>query len=558
MREELKIMTQQLMDQVYRQIKDLEGTFPIPRPATTIKVGTFYAATGNFTGMVSTAEWEPPDEDHHHPVKVMVPPVVEVNAVDVVLEFEVKNPPGGFTVTANGITASAPANQRTVSLNVKDATSVHWTVRSGNKSFSDGLVIERPPIVGAGAFTVAALPLAVVYEPPPDRQKRNKATYSVTKSVGTTISTSFSQEESTTRPTHSAYRSLEDLQKSMKTFASVIEKAPKVPHAAAIAKALQAIAGGLGQVSATQTHGQTVAREDTLALLQMVGTIIDTGENHGGPAIGDIIYYVKNAKLVWLAPGGRLTLALLGYDAIGHIGVDFLKTHLGNTTQTGLDRDTGQALLNLDPFVAGGPEASLSPARFDLVKTYDVRGIDGWHTEPFSQTITQVDRDATTNFTVKLEDYRKGWLSFLGLGVTEDKAVKTTVTHSSSTEATQTITTEVSVTFFGGADEVYSVEVYYDRVFGTFAFRNVSVRAKPVISGTVLNAAGRPLARELVSLTMGDKLFSTHTDKQGRFSFGMSTLKPGSMAVMIRHKVRKALQLKQGAPIQDVVLRLPE
>jgi hypothetical protein len=116
----------------------------------------------------------------------------------------------------------------------------------------------------------------------------------------------------------------------------------------------------------------------------------------------------------------------------------------------------------------------------------------------------------------------------------------------------------VSVTFFGEADEVYTVEVYYDRVFGTFAFRNVSIRAKPVISGTVLNAAGRPLARELVSLTMGDKLFSTHTDKQGRFSFGMSTFKPESVVVTTRHKVRKALQLKQDAPIQDVVLRLPE
>jgi hypothetical protein len=320
---------------------------------------------------------------------------------------------------------------------------------------------------------------------------------------------------------------------------------------------VEAIAGGLGQVSATQTDGQTVAREDTLALLQMVGTTIDTGENQGGPGIGDIISFLKNAKLVWLAPNGRLTLALLGYDGIVDIGVNFLKTHLGNTAKTGLDRDTGQALLNLDPFVAGGPQASLAPARFDPVQTYEFKGTGASKTETFRQEITQADRDATTNFTIKLEDYRKGWLSFLGLGVTEDKAVKTTVTHSSSTEATQTDTTAVSVTFFGEADEVYAVEVYYDRVFGTFAVRNVSVRAKPVISGTVLNATGRPLAGELVSLTMGDKLFSTHTDKQGRFSFGVSTIKPGSVSVMTRHKVRKELQLKQGTPIRDVVLRLP-
>jgi hypothetical protein len=94
----------------------------------------------------------------------------------------------------------------------------------------------------------------------------NKASYSVTRSIGTTVKVSFGQETSTTTPTIAEFDNVTAVKNAMNQFASVIEHAPKVPYAPAIASALRTISSGLGEIKATETQGAFVTQDHLLKL----------------------------------------------------------------------------------------------------------------------------------------------------------------------------------------------------------------------------------------------------------------------------------------------------
>jgi hypothetical protein len=162
-----------------------------------------------------------------------------------------------------------------------------------------------------------------------------------------------------------------------------------------------------------------------------------------------------------MAEDGELTLALLGFDSIKTFAVQDLIT---NPAQTGLDAATIQELLKLDPFVAGGPSAALPSPRFVFDHSETLSNVR--ETITLSHTMTQTDLNATTNVQIHTEDYKKGALSFLGIGVDETKQVMSKITHSNSTSVSVGTTTTVEIAL----DVVGSVELNfsYDRIFGTF------------------------------------------------------------------------------------------
>jgi len=200
----------------------------------------------------------------------------------------------------------------------------------------------------------------------------------------------------------------------------------------------------------------------------------------------------------------------------------------------------------------GGPQAPLSEPRFVYVDTYGLPGDVGPHdTYKFIYKIEKSDLYATTDFTVKTVDFRPGWLSFLGLGVTENKTVKTTVTHGRSREVKVGDKVEVDLDIYTELQpsQSYGIAAYYDRVFGTYAFKQVPLGTEAV-SGTLSDASGRPLARQLVSLMVGDKKFSTRTDAKGHYSFRASTIMQlAGSATIEAGPVRKEFRF-QGAPVR--------
>lgn len=591
------------VDEFYRKIKELEHFFPIPAWYETIKIGTYNASTRTFEGKVSiTGSPEsladlfpggripPPRMEGDYKVewikegtrvryrKIYMPLIQTPYAV---LQFDVQNGPATITVNGKSHTVNGSAL-----IDVGNESIVRWDIAGWRKGegrkhkppaekyteYYTGkeegyLEIRRqiPPIIGLGVFTIPALPISVIYEPPPDRAKTTHARYSKTTYIGTTTEISFGTEKSTTRPVKpDKYNNINEMKNDLNTAANLLSAANlaasklgrPIPYADKAIFALKFISDGLGKVSAIEEKGVAEAQGTSLTLKFSQTETFDTKPNDGGPGIGDVILYLKNAKFLWLAINGKLSLMMLGYEGnfAKHIGVDFLRRNLANKNATGLDYDVAQALLNLDPFVLKKSPSTLSD-RFEYRGMVDLRGSGDEYTYALEKEFSQTDWRSYMEFTTRVEDYRKGWLSFLGIGVREDETVKFTSWNSSISKTIRGEKTSVELIFAGSIDEIYLVDVFFDRVFGTFAFESVPPAQTAMLSGRVIGADGKPISGKIVKAMVGKKSITTVTNKKGFFEFHSPRIS-GKASLVVDNKIHQEVSVATGKPVSGIILKL--
>ena len=119
-------------------------------------------------------------------------PAPIVGVAPVLLQFSVANATSPWSVTVNGYTTNAAAGQTSVSVNIWDSTAVDWAIGVGAWNRRDQLMIQRTgSIPAAGGFTIAVIPVAVIYAPPQDSEKRSTATYAQGNTVGTSVTYDF-------------------------------------------------------------------------------------------------------------------------------------------------------------------------------------------------------------------------------------------------------------------------------------------------------------------------------------------------------------------------------
>jgi hypothetical protein len=456
---------------IYNRIKALEGQFPIPTPHATVLVGTFDAATGKFAFNPSVRI-----ERHVDPI-THVPDITHTlpaQAVNVGLEFAVINRQGNFDVSLiNGLTVSAPPNQNTVTIEIGKGTSGDFTVTSGSHSFTSDLGVAHR-IVSAGAFTIPALPIAIVYAPPQGSLRTNSVSYDAVTSVGTKTKLSISSEQSTTM---SDIDNLGDYRQQIHDILTDLGAglATGIPAAS-----LSLLSDLIGSTETTNITGFTVTDDHAL---QIVDTReykngSETGE---GPPEGNRIILLRNVELVWLVDNGQITLSVLSTPERTAFPVRELLDDLQRPfpgTVTGLDHDTIRALLQLDPFVSLLPipnfRPRLVPPRFTKVDEPSVLGGSG--TGPggdvisFTHTVITTDLHTEVNIAGTIVDQSAGWLSSLGIGPQESQTVKNIFTNSSSTEKSVGQAVSVSITFNTQGNEQYRVIAFYDTIFETIAF----------------------------------------------------------------------------------------
>jgi len=487
------------MKQVYNDFKQLEGVLPIPAFPETINMGTFDPATGEFDSLLTT---------EHEGASQGVKPqttisTVTINAALVKLHFDLGNNQSGIVVTVNGKSATVPPRQNSVTIAAGFAPQVHWSVRFGNKFHDDTLIIKRPYVIGAGAFTLPVLPIAVVYAPPQETGVNATATYSKTEWIGSTVSMSFSQEEISTSgefdalaPFGEKLKGLKDAIKDIPGAAAGTLAATAPYFGAAIAGA-QLIAAASPDNKTSLISGNSVTQDHKLDTLEVVKEAV-TPAAQKGPGIGDVILYLKNVRLVWLCDKGDVRLAVLGAEDLRWYSAEILKEDLqgielpiGNVKRPGpkegmtivsaprsgavthLDRDTIQSLLNLDPFAVGGPDAELSRNRYERNPGNGGAG-EGSFSHTVSHQIEQTDVNAKAEFFTHVEDTKPGWLSIFGVDNSREEIMKTTVTHESSVAKRSGKTIEETLNVVPPPDNPkapYFVDIYYDRVFGTLAFK---------------------------------------------------------------------------------------
>ncbi|HTV10214.1 MAG TPA: hypothetical protein VMD97_14315 [Candidatus Aquilonibacter sp.] len=504
------------VDQLFNTIRAQESNFPLPTTDETIIVGTIKPSSGPGSRVTyATLFYDVPV--YSGPIACTV--VNRHNGAHcsgtsgaLITVANIRNLSLGFAIDWSGSGAAGPAPSSTT-LTIQLGTQTK-TVTFGETQVvfdvgadtSPALQVAcnvpgqtNPPcivspepiqpikidrrIIGAGAITIPAIPVSIVYAPVVDAQKKNQATAAISRAIGTTTSISFSTSNSTTTPVPASFQTVSDMSQAMTVLGGALTKIPN-PYTIAIGTALSQIASGLGSSTASQTTTNTVTATNSLAINETTTEAQTAVSSEGGPGSGDLITFYYNAKMVWYSDGGSMRLALLGSDAIEQVTAGTLVKELRALQskaagtldpQTHLDAVSLKELLALDPFVAGGPSADLrSNSRFALVTNEPLVINGGGTTYTAQHQVIQSDISTTAQTTMHVNADKAGFLSFLGLGVTETSTLESQLSQSASTQITSGTTISQSYVLNGNGTEFYACEIYYDKVFGSFAFRDVT------------------------------------------------------------------------------------
>ena len=124
-----------------------------------------------------------------------------------------------------------------------------------------------------GAFTIPVIPIAIVYAPPADSQKKSTATYGTSDSIGTSVSYDFSVDSSQTNEPVWVDGA------AFKAFLSVVADALGVAGAAAAASAA-ADGSAAGAAAAKTTAGQlTSASKDITSIGGVLPSLTGTNQH---------------------------------------------------------------------------------------------------------------------------------------------------------------------------------------------------------------------------------------------------------------------------------------
>ena len=456
--------------QVYDAIKAFEGRIPIPTTDATVFVGWIDGQTG--------AVWLDSAVDVGD-CGVIYPPgpfpgdgrqceyaLANINAVNAHLQFGIFNQQGvSVRVEANGRVVNAPRGADSVTVAGGRENRVGWSVRvrSGGNPASHFIRIERPR-AAMGAFIIGVLPMSIIYEPPqpPLSRNRNWAQYTTMSSVGSSMSVVGGSRSVTV-----------DLEEPLTFGGAVGSLAPvadKIYEGAG--GVFSAVSSGLGSMNTRKIDDVASFDGTSVSLSTTRSTTIRTNANLG-PGAGDLFFYLTNVKMAWVYDGERVLLTMLDYDrevtetaATIKARVAALQRQNSNSPQL----LAWQELLALDPFVTGGAYATPRGSRFDSEPAITVNGAS--RTDGLSRTLTRTDMQASARTRTVLESYHAGWMSFLGLGETRNGSKQMSVSYKATRETTVGQTNAATMQLNARANERYTVYVWYDRVFNTWATRS--------------------------------------------------------------------------------------
>jgi Ricin-type beta-trefoil lectin domain-like len=388
---------------------------------------------------------------------------------------------------------------------------ISWSAQNHDGSIGSGeyeLTINWL-IAAFGIGTLPCVPLAVIYDAPQvaGHTTPNTINFTQSASASTKITFSFSSSHNDTVPVTS--NALGDLKKivdggaafakSLGTIVGGSSGDMPVPGAG-VAKTpgfddyASAIGNGLAAVSQVVT---TLAGSVTITPVS--GVKIDQSSTQGmtvswtnmtrplgalGLGRGDLIYYLIENKILWLAYRGQINITLLKAQWFSRQVPD-LEAALGRvagTNQidplTGLNADTANALLALDPFIASGQNLDFSdPAlsrRFVEMDPHGPTNVGGGQMQVYRFTVTlsteSVQSTTITHGTTETD--QAGLLQKLGIdvGVAQDRTVTTSVANGTTLTAGTQTTLDEALAIYAEQPEPLVVKSYYDSSFGTAAY----------------------------------------------------------------------------------------
>lgn len=271
----------------------------------------------------------------------------------------------------------------------------------------------------------------------------------------------------------------------------------------AAAKALSDILTAFGDQ--TVSSGQTTVTTETDNTITLSDTESDTlgSEQAAGPGVGDRFIYLSNVRAIWLNLHGDVGLSILGFKSVVAYPASALTADLqslnggGTATYTGLDLQTIQLLLELDPYYLLGKRVGgiingqplVGPPRFTPADPVERQGsgtlatgdVFSWANETINETKT-VSNNATTSVT----DVKPGWMDVIFGADNTDTTTTLTITNGATTDdkSDETITNTITMVSQDQNDP-YDIQIYYDHLFGTIV---PIPTGSPVLQGVTIVA----------------------------------------------------------------------
>lgn len=518
-------------DDVYQAVKAAESTFPLPAPYFTVDVGTFNVATGVFNGLNTDTEVDQEPVEHgpgQHPrnpaprfigsnrVSVSIDarfhrtittePAPHVPLAPVLVKFSVTNAATSWTVRVNGADTSVRAGRSSVLVDVWDAAAARWRISIGSRVRSDIVWFQRPhgPHPAAlGAFTIPVLPLTIVYAPPVDSLGASSAKYSAAKTVGSTVDFGVTTDVSSTVPVQGSMF-LTSLSLAKGTF-EVDALALKATGNKVASDVFSQISAQIGEISSTEQTGVADGTESTMTLIQSTSDELRATVTSGGPGVGDVLYFYRDVRMIWSYVDGRLRLCPLSFTRT-FLSATGLREH---ADAAGISAADATALLALDPFTGPEGQHTLAADRFTFLETWEY-GFGVAFTHTVSTTRETNRRTTHREYTTESSGWDAGPL-FKALGLGGSDTTTVTVTNAVGEKTSSTVTLEANLV--SGPQDLFVVNIWYDNLFGTFAFESVPAGPTVKFKGTGTGAA------EEVTLRAGGKMFRTVTGPDGRFRF---------------------------------------
>jgi len=452
--------SQAALDQTpFEQIRDLEPYFDLPAESQVATVGTFNAATGEFTGLVTTTEEEIGPDGNWREITIV--PIAHITAIRAVLRFDVINATTGSTLTLGGETYTIPPSG-SVQIDVGLATQLSWSIRNGSRTYSDQLKIARNGVFGAGGITLEAVPVAVVYEPSQPGGGSATATFGLEQTVASTLSMSSATSSLDRADQYYAPHAWLD---SLGAIATATGK----KEIAAVCDGLRALMGSTTVIDTVEVKEST-EHDATFMITQKQSY---TPTTRLGPGHGDVIVVAKDVQVVFALNGGHLTWTIVGGRAIAGYSADTLRADLAllqaggspSSTTSGLSLEAVQSLLALDPFVAAGETAYLPGNRFSRLSTISGSGVD----QTLSLIATTTTSDTSTRSTVKTHqvDTSSSLATMLGWSDPVHHTSSTTSGHATTDVQQTSVSSSITVS----TPSPYDYQVFYDRLWGTFVAR---------------------------------------------------------------------------------------
>ena len=202
----------------------------------------------------------------------------------------------------------------------------------------------------------------------------------------------------------------------------------------------------------------------------------------------------------------------------------------------GLTEDSANALLDLNPYVSASTPY-LPSSRYKHIDeiTMGCGGGQGWSNSfHFGDETVQATYQVVNRLYTETQNAKPGFLSFLGLGVTESVNYKLELGQYNYSGESTSESRNATVDLHCSADETdpYVFNVFVDVIFNTYAVTELSnVGTGPWIKGVAYSQTAQPLPLAKIVLEVGGRRHRTYTNADGEFMIYARNIKPGIASI---------------------------